>query len=231
MPARGLTETTYRRERRGHGLRGAESSHPAPRNHGGLPRCGLGLGRPGAARARPRGSAAIADTVVDSYVEVTDLMQDDIASSRSWCSPRRGLRRRTVYIVKRESSSCDALSTARPAAGPLPSGRCVWSTTTAVTSATSGTTSPGCARDRGTTTAHLDPAGRASRSSLSPKRRRRNITAWAAISPPHRDPGVYGMNFTHMPELDQPWGYPAVLAVIAAVCVSLYRRFKRTGWL
>ena len=31
--------------------------------------------------------------------------------------------------------------------------------------------------------------------------------------------GVYGMNFHSMPELGWPWGYPAVLAVMAVVCV------------
>jgi magnesium transporter len=39
------------------------------------------------------------------------------------------------------------------------------------------------------------------------------------------------MNFTHMPELNWPWGYPAVLTIIAGSCVLLYRRFKKSGWL
>ena len=29
--------------------------------------------------------------------------------------------------------------------------------------------------------------------------------------------GIYGMNFEHMPELKQRWGYPAVLVLMAAV--------------
>jgi magnesium transporter len=43
--------------------------------------------------------------------------------------------------------------------------------------------------------------------------------------------GIYGMNFDHMPELRWTWGYPTVLAVIASVCVFLYMRFRRNGWL
>ena len=43
--------------------------------------------------------------------------------------------------------------------------------------------------------------------------------------------GVYGMNFEHMPELEWTFGYPAVLALIVAVCLFLYWRFKRAGWL
>jgi magnesium transporter len=43
--------------------------------------------------------------------------------------------------------------------------------------------------------------------------------------------GVYGMNFEHMPELSWRYGYPAVLALTLLICVLLYRRFRRAGWL
>ncbi|MGI8692775.1 MAG: CorA family divalent cation transporter [Geodermatophilaceae bacterium] len=43
--------------------------------------------------------------------------------------------------------------------------------------------------------------------------------------------GIYGMNFDHMPELRWQYGYPLVLAVIFTACLTLYRRFKRSGWL
>ncbi|MFD5555818.1 MULTISPECIES: magnesium and cobalt transport protein CorA [unclassified Streptomyces] len=60
----------------------------------------------------------------------------------------------------------------------------------------------------------------------------RKITAWAAIiAVPTMVCGVYGMNFTHMPELRSPYGYPAVLTVIATACVLVYRGFRRNGWL
>ncbi|KFL44725.1 CorA family divalent cation transporter (plasmid) [Sphingobium naphthae] len=43
--------------------------------------------------------------------------------------------------------------------------------------------------------------------------------------------GIYGMNFENMPELKTQWGYFVILGVIAAVCIGLYIRFKRSHWL
>ena len=38
--------------------------------------------------------------------------------------------------------------------------------------------------------------------------------------------GIWGMNFTHMPEIDEVWGYPAVLVLMVIACIVLYRRFS-----
>jgi len=60
----------------------------------------------------------------------------------------------------------------------------------------------------------------------------RKISAWAAMAAvPTLIAGIYGMNFTHMWELRQPWGYPAVVGLMAGVIALLYRMFKRRGWL
>jgi magnesium transporter len=60
----------------------------------------------------------------------------------------------------------------------------------------------------------------------------RKLAAWAAmLAVPTAIAGIYGMNFEHMPELHWRFGYPAVLLAIAALCVGLYARFKRSGWL
>jgi magnesium transporter len=60
----------------------------------------------------------------------------------------------------------------------------------------------------------------------------RKISAWVAIAAvPTMVAGIYGMNFEHMPELKQVWGYYAVLALMAVACGSLYRAFRRSGWL
>ncbi|MFN3400396.1 MAG: magnesium and cobalt transport protein CorA [Ferrovibrio sp.] len=60
----------------------------------------------------------------------------------------------------------------------------------------------------------------------------RQLAAWAAIlAVPTAIAGVYGMNFEHMPELRWIYGYPVVLAGIAAACGFLYWRFRRSGWL
>lgn len=60
----------------------------------------------------------------------------------------------------------------------------------------------------------------------------RKISAWAAIlALPTAITGVYGMNFHNMPELQWKYGYALVIGIIAASCYTLYRRFRRTGWL
>jgi magnesium transporter len=43
--------------------------------------------------------------------------------------------------------------------------------------------------------------------------------------------GIYGMNFTHMPELGWRWGYPAIWGVMGATVVGLIAFFRRRGWL
>ena len=43
--------------------------------------------------------------------------------------------------------------------------------------------------------------------------------------------GVYGMNFRHMPELLQPWGYPMIWAVMIGVSVAIWLWFRRRRWL
>jgi magnesium transporter len=60
----------------------------------------------------------------------------------------------------------------------------------------------------------------------------RKISAWAAMAAvPTMIAGVYGMNFDHMPELRWVWAYPAVIALMAALEVLLFRLFKGRGWL
>lgn len=41
---------------------------------------------------------------------------------------------------------------------------------------------------------------------------------------------IYGMNFEYMPELEQPWGYPAVLILMASVALGLIIFMKRRRW-
>jgi magnesium transporter len=60
----------------------------------------------------------------------------------------------------------------------------------------------------------------------------RQLAAWAAIlAVPTAIAGIYGMNFENMPELHERYGYFVVLALIVVICLWLYDRFKRTGWL
>jgi magnesium transporter len=60
----------------------------------------------------------------------------------------------------------------------------------------------------------------------------KRISAWAAILfAPTLIGTVYGMNFDHMPELSWLLGYPFALALMAVVCLLLYRLFRRRHWL
>ncbi|MDG4861132.1 magnesium and cobalt transport protein CorA [Streptomyces sp. T-3] len=60
----------------------------------------------------------------------------------------------------------------------------------------------------------------------------KKISSWAAILfAPTLVGTIYGMNFTHMPEVDWVWGYPFAIVLMAVVCVSLYFIFKRRDWL
>ncbi len=60
----------------------------------------------------------------------------------------------------------------------------------------------------------------------------RRISAWVAIAAvPTMLAGIYGMNFDHMPELGWIGGYPIALGVMALLCITLYRTFRKSGWL
>ncbi|MGY2127425.1 magnesium and cobalt transport protein CorA [Blastococcus sp. SYSU DS0617] len=60
----------------------------------------------------------------------------------------------------------------------------------------------------------------------------KKISAWAAILfAPSLVGGVYGMNFDHMPELDEVWGYPFALVLMFGVSLTLYLVFKRRDWI
>lgn len=60
----------------------------------------------------------------------------------------------------------------------------------------------------------------------------RTISAWAAlIAAPTMLAGVWGMNFQHMPELDWAYGYVVAVGSMVVVVAALWIRFKRSGWL
>jgi magnesium transporter len=60
----------------------------------------------------------------------------------------------------------------------------------------------------------------------------RRISALVAVAAvPTVVGAVYGMNFDHMPELRWDYGYPLVMVVTGIICLLLYRKFKKAGWL
>src|SRR6185436_18662474 len=60
----------------------------------------------------------------------------------------------------------------------------------------------------------------------------KRLAAYAAlVAVPTMVAGVYGMNFSNMPELRWVYGYPAALASMALIDVYLVYRFKRAKWM
>lgn len=59
----------------------------------------------------------------------------------------------------------------------------------------------------------------------------KKISSWAAILFAPTLGTIYGMNFTHMPELRWTLGYPFAVLLMGVVCVSLYLVFQRRRWL
>jgi magnesium transporter len=43
--------------------------------------------------------------------------------------------------------------------------------------------------------------------------------------------GFYGMNFEHMPELHVRWAYPALVAVLLGIVVSMLTFYRRKRWI
>jgi magnesium transporter len=77
-----------------------------------------------------------------------------------------------------------------------------------------------------------EEAARLSEASNTQADQTRRVSGWAAILfAPSLVGSIYGMNFTFMPELDQPWGYPFALGLMAASSITLFFVFKKRGWL
>jgi magnesium transporter len=68
--------------------------------------------------------------------------------------------------------------------------------------------------------------------SISQSEVAKKFTGWAAIiAVPTMVAGFYGMNFKFMPELDWRYGYPVVVAATILLCLFIYSRFHKAGWL
>lgn len=59
----------------------------------------------------------------------------------------------------------------------------------------------------------------------------KKLAGWAAmLAAPTLITSWYGMNFTHMPELNKPWAYPAIMIVVACLVGTIYGLLKRAKW-
>ena len=60
----------------------------------------------------------------------------------------------------------------------------------------------------------------------------KRLAGWAALlAAPTLLTSWYGMNFHHMPELDEPYGYWIMIGVTVAICIVLYFVLKKVKWL
>lgn len=73
---------------------------------------------------------------------------------------------------------------------------------------------------------------RLSETSLAQSEQTKKISSWAAIIfAPTLIASIYGMNFTFIPELDWPVGYPLAVAAMGGFALALYVIFKSKKWL
>ncbi|MGY1814280.1 magnesium/cobalt transporter CorA [Blastococcus sp. SYSU D00820] len=180
---------------------------------------------------------AVADLVVDTFVDVTEAVQDDVDElEASVFSPERTDDIGRLYQLKRE------LMALRRAVGPLElplqklAERSIDVVPATMRSYFRDVQDHAIrVRDQvGGLDELLSSILQASlaRTSMADNEDMRRISAWAGIiAVPTAIAGIYGMNFEWMPELHWRYGYPAVLLVIVVSCVLLYRGFKRNGWL
>jgi magnesium transporter len=60
----------------------------------------------------------------------------------------------------------------------------------------------------------------------------KKLAGWAAmLAAPTLLTSWYGMNFAHMPELNQPWAYPAIIGIVGCVVTGIFIGLKRAKWL
>ena len=179
----------------------------------------------------------VCDRVVDGYEEVAGQLEIDVDEvEESVFSPTRTHDSRRIYVLKRE------LAEVRRAVSPLrePMKRFATGSVPAVTQEAAPffrDVSDHLARVADTVDtldgllstafdAHL------ARITVEQNEDMRKISAWVAIAAVGTlIAGIYGMNFTHMPELHWRYGYGFALALMVVPGIVLYRLFKKSGWL
>lgn len=179
----------------------------------------------------------IADHVVDTYLEVTDSIQDDIDAIESEVfAPRTGVDAEQIYLMKREVM--ELRRAVMPLAKPLQ--RLAEGYTPVVPDQVRSyfrdvddhltTVSERVASFDELLTTLVDAT--LAKITLQQNTDMRKISAWVAIiSTPTMIAGIYGMNFEVMPETRWVFGYPVTLLVMMVACVALFKIFRRNGWL
>ncbi|SDE40139.1 magnesium transporter [Rhodococcus tukisamuensis] len=180
---------------------------------------------------------AIADHVVDSYLVVTESVENDVdLMEEAVFSTGNRVATEQIYMLKREI--VELRKSVNPLASPLQ--RLGQDTTTGIPKEVRRYLRD--VQDHHTIVAEriaefdevlstlVDAA--LAKIAVQQNTDMRKISAWVAIAAvPTMFAGVYGMNFEHMPELQWTFGYPLVLGIIAAICTALFVTFRRNDWL
>ena len=180
---------------------------------------------------------AIADSVVDRYVEVIAALEDDIDEAENAVfTPNRPIDIEEIYRLKRQV--LQLRRSVAPLAAPLH-----------VLSHTPHPLLPDGSREFfsdvedhlsevrdqvSTADELLTTLINAALTEVTTRQNEdmRKISAWAAIALiPTAIAGIYGMNFENMPELSWTYGYPMALGLIVTICTLLYVLLRRKGWL
>lgn len=179
----------------------------------------------------------VLDTVVDDYMRVAADMEDDVDEVEAMIFSETGTSRiDRAYLLKRELiefKRCVA-----PLALPL---------STLATRALPGIPEEARAYFREISDHHAEVrdaiasfddilstvlSAALTRQSVADNQDMRKISAAVGIlAVPTAIAGIYGMNFQNMPELTTPYGYYVILAVMAALMLTIYFLFRRNKWL
>jgi magnesium transporter len=180
---------------------------------------------------------AIADHVVDNYLDVADQVQSDIDQIETEMFSPRGWRNiERVYQLKREV--LELKRAIAPLAGPM---RALAERHHPLIGPETRTyfrdVDDHLSRVRDQVTAFDElltsilQAGLA-QVQVAENEDMRRISSWVAIlAVPTMIAGIYGMNFDNMPETRTRYGYFVVLTVMVVACWTLHRLFKRNRWL
>jgi magnesium transporter len=180
---------------------------------------------------------AIADHVVDHYLEVASLMETDIDSIEVVAfAPGRKLDVEPIYLLKREvvelrrcvnplSAAFQRMQTEGKDLISKEVRRYLRDVTDHQTSAADQIASYDDMLNS------LVQAALA-RVGMQQNNDMRKMAAWAGILAfPTMVAAVYGMNFHFMPELNWTWGYPGIMALMTVACLILYFQFRKNKWL
>lgn len=180
---------------------------------------------------------AIADHVVDSYVDVVEAIGDDVdRMEEEVFTPGSRVAIEAIYQLKREV--VELRRAVNPLALPLQ-----------LLTHDTGLAVPKEIRRymRDVTDHHTAVAERITdyndglsalinatlaKVSVQQNTDMRKISAWAAMAAvPTMVAGIYGMNFDHMPELHWLYGYGVIWIIILTVCTALLITFRKKKWL